>query len=561
VKRFEGISIVAALAFVLILTAIVYVSGETAVYYWDYSNYYRQLFGLAQLLRSSGVLAVVDSVAASIHSSDYNPTPILPLLPPAVFIAENRAFYVCGLLIVGLLPVLFLVSRLTQLCWLPSRRPRWLSWYLLVPFLSPLLWISPLRGYPDLIGLVPLACLSLIGIQTHSFSVVSYRRAFTSGFLMWLTFLLRRYFAYALLAFFLLHLVNAVRTNLSWRLGFNYLFVICGFLIPSLLFQNRLLSRIISTNYSDLYAAYDLGFWGNISSSYAIIGPIPLFFVLVGIFIAFIQGRRWVLFHGLLALVTYLFFQFTQKPGPHHLLPIFLWLLPALSWPVWLQQHSLASSRRSFTAVLMTPLLALSWLATFVPALCNSRLTAKPTLDNLICPQRRFVPLRLQYWPNINQLVQWLLPRLQPGSRIAVIASSSELNADILTTMMSGVSGLQVRSLGDIDQRDGFDLGFLKHSDVLIISDPPLLHRPSEYQRVVSIPASLFIKASPGLGARWTLWRSFQLSSHPTSIRLMVFRRKQDAPLKEWMLERRALIAAFRRFYPQLRVVGHRILF
>ncbi len=556
------IGLVVTLAFGLVLVAYSYVSVETPIYYWDYSNYDRQLNGLAHLLRTSGLFAFLDSLVSSIRFSDYNPTPILPLIPISLLAPDSRIGFICGLMLIGFLPVLLLASIFSQISWIYPRRTRLLSWFLLPPLLAPLLWISPLRGYPDLIALVPFAWLTLSAIRTHSFTSLNRSSSFFVGLLFWTTFLLRRYFVFSLLVFFFAHFFVACRSAGARHSCINYFFITIGALIPCILFQHGLLERIIATSYADIYAAYDLGFYGNFHALYAIIGPVWLVFCCVGIFIAIVQRRHWVFFHFFLAVLTFLFFQFTQKPGPHHLLPIFFWTLPAISWPIWLQQRSPSHLQRTLAIALSLPLLLLTWFATFLPGRCFSSTTRFSIFESLICPQRRFPPLRLMYWSQLNHLVHWLSLRLHPGTRVAVVASSPELNAEILSSMLAKAGHFQVNSLGDIDQRDGFDLAYLHRADVLITTDPPLLHRPAQHQRVVTIPASLFAHSPPILINGWTLWTTYQLGKPPTKLRLLVFRRKQPSlSANNYLHERELFISAFRRSGAKINVSADRINF
>lgn len=549
--------------------AAVYVSQETPLYFWDYSNYHSQLISLVHKVRQSGVGLALNSVARSVSQSDYNPLPVLPLLPLALFLEPTRMVYIVGLLVLLLPLVAWLSSDLSQLCWLPQRKPRSLSWFLLIPLLSPLLWASPLRGYPDLIAVVPLAFVSIQGVRSRHFLRLPARQSLFCGFLLWLVFALRRHFAYAVITFYLLHAFLAFLRVLrfrGWRKWLSrYALILCGSLLPLVAFQPGLLFRILTTSYSDIYAAYDLGPLGNLHALYALTGPIWPLIWFVGVILACRFDRPWIVFHAGLAFASYFFFQFTQKTGPHHVLPLVLWLIPAASWPIWLAARPSITPlfKRTILLSALSVFLAPS-LASFWPGFCGSN-----TRSGLswFCPGRRFLPLRHPAYQDLRRFAKQLQAVVPPGSRIAVSASSTLFNAEILALLLSdGLTGLfrspyEVQTLGDIDRRDGFNLSLFQSVDYLVISTEPMLHRPREFQRVVTIPVEIFgTRAQPFSQT----WLEVDLGVHPDptspAAKLRLFQRVSSPPPDLLASEVSALIQAFSASGSQAVMSGGRIL-
>ena len=535
----RNIAVYLSLLLVVGSVAVVYLEHETPVYFWDYSNYHNQFITLVSAVRSQGLFAVFSSILHDVRYSDYNPLPVVPLIPFGLLLGASRLVYIVSLIILVLPFVIGLAAELSQLCWLPRRRPILLTFFLFVPLFSPLLWASPLRGYPDFIALIPLGIVSIRGISSFHFLRCPARASLLYGLLLWLCFALRRYFAYALIVFFVVHagcgLWHAARAA-QWRQYFrNYGCLLCGIALPLIVFQSGLVFRIFNTQYHHLYSAYDLGFSGNLSALHSLTGSIwPLIWV-IGLVLAALARRPWVLFHAGLAFSSYLFFQFTQKTGPHHLLPLVLWLVPAASWPVWLARHHLKSlALRTTIPVLSVLVFGLLWLANFWPPLCRFP-AGSPGL--WLCPPRRFPPLQHEHYEDLLLFVARLRRIVPNGARIAVAASSTEFNSEILSALLddraSGnpYSTYSVQSLGDIDQRDGFNLALFQSADYLVIPYEPLLHRPARFQRVVTVPVQLFRSNSYPLNRTWSEvgtgsdWRS---SSFVAGLR--VYKRTASIP-------------------------------
>ena len=93
------------------------------------------------------------------------------------------------------------------------------------------------------------------------------------------------------------------------------------------LFQSVLLIRIIHTDYSDIYRAFQIGSSGHIESLYHFFGPIPLLFAGVGAFIGLASPtqRRATIFIISNMVLLYCFFTRTQAFGQHHYLPLAFW--------------------------------------------------------------------------------------------------------------------------------------------------------------------------------------------------------------------------------------------
>ena len=521
------------LGLLFFLVSTWFVLQESQIYFWDYANYHDQLIDLVELLRARGLGPFTAELFAKVKESDYNPSPLLSLLPTALVLSPSRITYISTMAVLWLLPLCVISASISRRVWFSSgvkTAPLWP--FFLIPATCSLLWIPLLRGYPDLFALLLLALLTLVAQRTQAFMRLSPFSLILVGSLFWLVFLSRRYFAYALIVFLLSNILKSLLSYHLFKVLRKYSVIIISALVFSLVFQPALMSRIIHTNYSSLYAAYDLGFQGNLYSLFAITGPILPVYWLIGLAYAVFSRRFSVVFYVFLALTTYLFFQSTQKPGPHHLLPSVLWLIPAASWPVFLIQSyfSRLNFRIAGLATSLSPWL-FSWLASLFPGICPVAPPLSTSVRFLqgICPSRTFAPLVYPNLLQVRSLFAQLAHDISPGSQIVVGASSAILNVEIVAQLFPSSSEHTFKSIGDIDQRDGFNLAAFLSADIFITTSPPLLHRPPQYQQVVIVPSSRRIVDHPVFRQGWRLIHTSEHLHTLNGSTLLVYRRTCSA--------------------------------
>ena len=545
--------IVSSLCLLLSLVAVWYVSQESQIYYWDYANYHRKLHHLVALLDSSGPISLSKSLLSDIRSSDYNPIPVLPLLPIALAFSTSRIVYITSGVILALVPVCLLAAATAQRAWSADTGLRTYTAFLLIPVICPFLWIPVLRGYPDLVALLLLAILTRIGQLSRNFTNLSTGSVAAVGGLVWLIFLCRRHFAYSLIIFLLAHALQALSSHRLSLVVRRFAIISLASSSLALLAQPILVGRILQTNYSSLYAAYDLGFAGNLHALFSITGFIWPLYCLFGVLYAIHLRRSQVLFYASIAVVSYLFFQLTQKPGPHHLLPSILWLLPAASWPsaLFTRPDLKPLSRLGFSAITL-PLLFFGWFASLSPRLCipgNRGIVS--SYRKYLCPIRRFPPLIYPQLSKTRLLFSDLSSSIRPGSKIVVAASSQILNAEIVSALFPSARQYLVHTTGDIDRRDGFKLAAFQEADILITTDIPQLHRAPQYQQVVVIPSSKRFRSHPTFLQVWRPIYSSQSRTLPSGIRLLVYQRKPDIGQRLSVEEAMLLLSEFRRVNPR----------
>ncbi|MFN7820216.1 MAG: hypothetical protein ACK5Q7_11610, partial [Cyanobacteriota bacterium] len=150
--------------------------------------------------------------------------------------------------------------------------------------LYPNFWGVTMLGYPDIAGLVPLGLAAILILRTEWLTQANRRESGVIGLLFWATFLLRRHFAYTILATIIMTVVFASISILrqqkrrplrNFAALIQNLSILAGsFLVPAIIVQGPLILKIISTSYADLYSAYQADWQTNLQFFYSLNCPL-----------------------------------------------------------------------------------------------------------------------------------------------------------------------------------------------------------------------------------------------------------------------------------------------
>jgi len=197
---FAGAALLAA------LFARIYVGGEDGIYTWDFRGYWDRYEEISSLLSSADVRGILRHLAR-IVKEDYNVSPVLALQPFSFLFTDSRLGYIVAIAVTYLVPAAFITAYLaTLLARGPNVRPMSATCsntylpLLALALTFPPFWTPSLRGFPDVVGLIPLGLAATIAVTTDFAAKVAVKRAILFGLLLWACFLLRRWYAYAVVA-------------------------------------------------------------------------------------------------------------------------------------------------------------------------------------------------------------------------------------------------------------------------------------------------------------------------------------------------------------------------
>lgn len=498
-----AIGVVAAfLGLAILANAFVacFVIQEHYVYFWDTSNYWNMYLDFnASLMRDP--IHALSSLIHSIQNDDYNLLPLLPLVPFTWLFGTSRLTYILAITNVALLPGAFLMGLLAQ---------RILQRQFTKESLSPLvlatasvlavhsMWPSVLRGHPDIIGVLVIGGILLLHFA-KPLAEQGLAHLVTTGLLLCLLVLLRRWYAFWVVAFFPA-LTFAQGLDIFQRHGFawrhykpairNAVVIGLTFTIALFVIATPLILRIIGTDYSDIYSAYRLS-----SSLLVEAGRLTSYFGWV-VIIGALAGLAWLtvrnetrvfgIFLITQLLIVFVLFARTQNFAVQH----FYLLIPGIALGIavvvigiWTQITS-GFWRPASVGILFIALLAS--FTTFSPITAS----ISDVLGRLV-PQFRYYPLVRNDLEELDHLLDRLddLTLNQRGD-IYLLASSGILNSSILQNACQfgprRVVCDHILNTNDVDKRDGFPHQFL-HAQYLVVASPTQYHLHAEDQRVIGV--------------------------------------------------------------------------
>ncbi len=478
-----------------------YVSAERTFYFWDFGAHQDLAVQTAEAFGRSpdeGLQFVGDSLDKS-----YNALFAVPLVPLMTWWGSSRVAYVQALSLVCFLPLPLSVGALAARLARDHRRAAfWTAAGLTLS--TPMAWVPTLRGFPDslpasLVGLALLACLSDPHLERR-------RTALTAGVLLALATLLRRHFAYAVLALGLLlaglALRRAWRTAAGGRLaalrqGLARLALLAtSGLTTAGLLGPGFLRRLLAYDFGLLQEGYETPLGVQLRYFASGYGLLMVSCAAVGLWLGLRSARLdrqafgAVAAFGALQALQWLFV--VRQIGEQYSLHV----TPTLVLCTWALAWSLptAAARRVVAAGVSLVAVANLWLG----------LSAHDAWAG--SPARRLAaanwpPRRHPGYEGLLGLVSALRASPSAPQPVFVAASSFCLNPDIVRRVdaeLAGASGrrLDVQDVPAIDSEGAYPLGQLIDAGFVVLGEPLQLHLPADRQQVVRLAAEPFVRRS-----------------------------------------------------------------
>jgi len=480
-----------------------YVGLEHPIYYWDYKGYFYSWIYSSQLMQLSPK-SWLESLFHSINSSDYNILPIAFLFIFYNLPLDHRTSYILAISLCYLTPVILLLIFIFKQ-FEEYKSYWWLSFIAILGLSFTPFWSPLFRGYPDIVGLIPILLAILFLLKTNINNNIFIKNILIVGALLWMPFGLRRWYAYTIISLYITlpffsFFIHRKKENGWFRPFFyteiNFALSAVVSLVLALLFQKELLLRALLTNYSHIYSAYksDLIESLHITTQFFCPYLMPLFFIGVtwSIFCKKSTSKYLGLFAIINLIVSYTLFFTTQTAGQHHHLPFALWFFIL----VIIGLNFIVQSIRSLAIrKLLLVATTLSSLLFFGLTFYNSSFK----IFDRILPGKAY-PLRLENFSNYERLNADIEKLILEGNAVSFIASSSIFNEDIVSAITQYRIDGYLPPKNHVDLRDQLHLeNFL--TNYVIVGSPVQTHLPSG-QHVVTIPAEEFI-AGEGISSAY----------------------------------------------------------
>ena len=535
-------SIYLPFALFAILLATAYVHVEHPAYAWEWGSYWILFRELGELATQDFGRFIVITLS-SISSWDYNASGLMPLMPVYLLLGGDRTTYIAAVCALYVVPAAIVAAHLAVT---PDARESTKRLAIGSAVLVPVFWNAALRGMIDVVGLIPLGFASLLLLKTRFLTRANWRNAAEVGVFIWLTFLIRRWYAFSLVALIslsilaaiilLLHERRAAKPGPSMRLEGETLgrWAIVGFtvLLCLALYQRPLVTRILTTHYGEIYSAYQRVPFDQLATYYREFGPVLLSFLAAGLMIDITQRNWRNLFFFTVAGATVVLFMQVQAPGVQHVLPVAF-----MAFPCCFSGILFAWRKLSAPWGLAVPLvLLLNFGNSYLPPSAGPLQTVRSALGGPTYP-----PLHLEHYGEYQRLVRDLMA-LDANARVAVFASSQDLGDSLLVALDFRLNP-RLSIVSQVDLRDGFNWDVLT-AEYALIGRPTPLHLPPEGQQVVVIPSES-IASGTGIGASYVSTGQRYTLDH--GIVAELYRRFRPIPETDIS----ELKKTFRRMYPQ----------
>lgn len=486
--------------FLIVLLIIVFqtsyfIRHEQNVYSWDYNGYWRVWENFSLLLRSNADAAFFQ-LKQSVLQDDYNVLPIFVLSLLDFIKLPSRLLYIELINIVYFLPVLFLFKCMVDY-FTEERNKDNIAWNIttiFIPALFVAFWAPSLKGYPDISGLIFVLVSVLIACKIDFSSRIKIATPILLGLSLWGPFLFRRWYAFTVVSlYFSLPVLNYYLHNTSKLKLRNVLTSAFNFFISGIIscivvvyFQKELFERILHTDYSQIYVAYQAPFATSVRMLSHNIGLYLLPFILIGLAGAFYTKNKKstpiVIFSAFNLLFSFMLFTRTQAPGVQHCLPFSLWALVIVVFGI---KYLLEFIKENTLRLGVLSLLLVIHAAIFVISINRNQIDFFESSSQLL--PTKSLPLRIDNFSNYIDLVHDIESLTKNGERITVFSSNDVLNDDMLNTISNlGLSG-KISYASQVDLRDLIHIDSLM-SNYFVVTSPAQTHlRPSD-QQVITIP-------------------------------------------------------------------------
>jgi hypothetical protein len=255
-------SLFALLLLLATIATVLYTSGERNFHWWI--DWYYRTIEVARAFSQSPI-AGIGNILQSL-GAERNKIYTLPLVPFILLFGESRLVYQIGLALVYLVPFCLVMGGLgTRL--IPAN-PTAVFWSTaILNLLIPVNWIPTFLGIPDTGGTVLIGLA--IWLYLQDIRLKRWWRVLAIGFLLGLSVLLRRHFAYGaiavLIAMFLqasifFYTTKQIKPQLAWQklrritIKIGLIGSICFITIAAIAWQFTY--NAIATDYRGLYASW-----------------------------------------------------------------------------------------------------------------------------------------------------------------------------------------------------------------------------------------------------------------------------------------------------------------
>lgn len=513
------------IAILIVLSSIFtykYIKHESPVYIFDYSGYWEIFKNYSEGLVSSPKQFIRDTISL-VRNADYNNTPTILIFPFYLIFKNSRFGYILGLSLFYIVPTIVLSIVLIRKMIFKEQDEKinnknnyiFTIFICIAAFLYTRWWSPTLRGLPDIIAVIPLIIAALI-VHKHSFlKKQKIRIPIFIGFILYLCFLFRRYFVYAIIGFyvslFIVELIDFIKCKENKKESFKNAFknfFIAGLttILCVLAIQMPLVKTILGENYSESYSAYQTSILNHVQNAINEFGYIILIFALIGLIYTLIkkQHRKDGIFCFLNIVVCYGTFMKVQAMGVHHYLTISVWIFILFIYGIY-----------AIWELLKNNILKIIWLALII-ALMSLNFATTYIFRDLKIPfltqNNQYCKFYYENFDELERLINDIDKLICDGNyKFSALAGSEILSDNILDLLGTEKMKKSIVYTSAIDLRDGINFNSLM-SDYMVVTDIAQTGTSETGQRIISVPNDAIINST-------SIGKAYSLISGPYIVR------------------------------------------
>ncbi len=468
--------------------ALVYCKYMKQIFYWDNAGYFTTVHSLDAIFPFPKYWK---SVFESIFTTDYNYIIAIPASIMCKLFGKSRLVFILSIINFYVFPLTAVIYGLTKRIF-KGGVIKAVSVFLCLPYLI----FMANAGFIDigcaLFGIIALSIYLYLGKEKCSLLV---------GVLLAFCILMRRWYSFFALSFALTALLYGLITK-KLKAPLEILGG-CGFVL--LFFTQDFVTKKLLADYSNMYAAYALGIRCDAMLFTRYYGVILTATLVIFTIIKQVKNRKNICPESFILLQSALCFSMfvsVQTHGQQHLalyVPAFCILLMSL----------LSGIQKKHLIIASAILCSLQTVNTFIPRVQPTSIQG--IKKAALIPNFSNYPSIDKNADKILQLTEYMDESIGlKGKSVCLLASSFELNYDILTNAEASLSAkvkhnIDRRSyfipLSDVDKRDGLsDNLFI--TDYILVPSSLQIHLGENEQRVISVPYEKII-SKEGFGAAY----------------------------------------------------------
>lgn len=453
---------------ILNIAAAAYMLKSRNIYFWDSATYWSIIRDISSGKITASLRGVYDSVA----ELDYNYTAAMPGAVWTRIFGESRMAYVMGIVNMYLLPgavSVYLISRrITENAELAA---------VFILLLFPALGFMAVAGFTDVGGILPcMLCMYLYFIRDEGKGGLW--RFGLIGILLVFIVLWRRWYAFFTVSFIAAMLADSLIFRKSFFLPLAAALT-CGVIF--ILFFRDFVFRKLMADYADLYAGYKFSLSTDFKLITRYFGVITLFAAAAGsVWVLVAKKEKRVVFLWIQTAVCFIMFTSTQTHGQQHLL---------LYMPSLIMIMLIIAGHLGKKALICAAIVAfVNTVNVYIPRVQPGSISEIGSYA--LIPDFSMLPPVNERAEDLAEMKRRLDMYIEEGKRLGVLASSFEVNDDILRNVEPSL-GIKperedyIAALPQVDSRDR-DMSQMYCVDYILAAFPPQTHLDPKNQRVIT---------------------------------------------------------------------------